>query len=182
MKKFALIMLVGALALSAFAACDTPADNESKDDSSKIESVDNSGSKADEESNGSVADAKVDLTVICNTVKAQVAAQSAFELDADTLFNDTGINPEFYNNYFWLIDTSEECVGVFEAKDETSLNEIKGLLEGYLQNKKTTYESYDAKVFEMANKAVIKTVGNYAYIVMSPNVTPITLTLDEKLA
>ncbi len=189
MKKFALIMIVGALALSSFAACGGNTTDESKADSSKIESSVAEESKTEvstsTDTSADVSADEVDLTSLSTTLKTMITAEETLDKSGDDLYNDTGIAPETYANYFWFSEISglsSECVAVFEAKDAASLDSIKGFLDTYRQACENQMKDYNKDNYEMITKAVIKTVGNYAYIVISPNVTDISAAIDSALA
>ena len=179
MKKLVTLMIVGALALSSFAACGgNEGDNQSKVDSeaSKVESTEVST----EESK-----AAIDLSALAAELKTKTVATETLDKSSTDLYNDTGIADTTYASYFWFSEISglsSETVAMFEAKSDADLATIKGFLEGYLQSVKNTMKDYNADNYDMANKAVIKTSGLYAYMVISPNVTDIDAAIADALA
>ena len=87
MKKFALIMIVGALALSSFAACGGSTTDESKADSSKIESSVAEESKtevsASTDASADVSADEVDLTSLSTTLKTMITAEETLDKSGD---------------------------------------------------------------------------------------------------
>lgn len=176
MKKFALLMIVGALALSSFAACGgNEGDDQSKPDStaSEVSTV------ASEEKE------PVDLPTLRDELKTKTVATELLDKGAEDLFNDTGIADTTYANFFWFSEMSglsSETVAVFEAKSDADAATIKGFLEGYVQSVCNQMKDYNADNYDMATKAVIKTAGTYVYLVISPNVSDIDGAVANALA
>lgn len=190
MKKFVLLMIVGALALSSFAACGKEADDtQSKPDSTASEVV-STDSKAEASTDASAevstdANTAVDLPTLRDELKGKTTATELLDKTADDLFNDTGIADSTYANFFWFSEMSglsSETVAVFEAKTDADAATIKGFLEGYVQSVCNQMKDYNAENYDMATKAVIKTAGSYVYLVMSPNVADIDTAIAAALA
>lgn len=188
MKKFALMMLVGALALSSLAACSVnTTDNSSSSsvsDSSEVVSVVDESKTEESKTEESKAES-INLIDLAALIRPKLTASETLDKPTDELYNDTGIVDTTFNNYVWFSEMSglsSEMVAIFEAKSEADVETIKGFLEGYVQSVKNQMKDYNADNYDMANKAVIKTSGLYVYIVISPNVTDIDSFIATQLA
>lgn len=180
MKKFAVLMIASALALSAFAACggnegdtDSKVNSEASKETSAVVSTEVSESK------------EIDLPTLRDELKTKVEATETLDKSADELYNDTGIADTTYANYFWFSEMSglsSETVAVFEAKSDADRDTIQGFLNGYLQSVINQQKDYNAANYEMATKAVIKSSGLYVYLVISPNVSDIDSAIAAALA
>ncbi len=192
MKKIALMLLVGAIAMSSLAACSvntTDKDNSSSkpEDSSAVVSTEASTeeSKAEESKAEESKAEAINLIDLAAELKTKLVATDTLDKPTDELYNDTGIVDTTFNNYVWFSEMSglsSEMVAIFEAKSEADVTAIKGFLDGYLQSVKNQMKDYNADNYDMATKAVIKTSGLYVYIVISPNVTEIDSMIAAKLA
>lgn len=179
MKKFAVLMIACALALSSFAACggnegDTQSKNESE--ASKVIST---------EASTEESKAPLNLSALSADLKTKLVATETLDKSSEDLFNDTGIADSTYENYFWFSEMSglsSETVALFEAKTEADVATIKGFLDGYVQSVKNQMKDYNADNYDMATKAVIKTSGLYVYMVISPNVDTIDGAIASALA
>ncbi|MBQ3081102.1 MAG: DUF4358 domain-containing protein [Clostridia bacterium] len=175
MKKFAVLMIACALALSSFAACGgNEGDTQSKNESEASKVISTEDSKA-----------PLNLSALSADLKTKLVATETLDKSSEDLFNDTGIADSTYENYFWFSEMSglsSETVALFEAKTEADVATIKGFLDGYVQSVKNQMKDYNADNYDMATKAVIKTSGLYVYMVISPNVDTIDGAIASALA
>ena len=189
MKRFALMMLVGAIALSSLASCSVNTTETSKDTSDKVDetsAVTSTEISTDKnESKTESKDEAINLIDLAAEIKGKLKATATLDKPTDELYNDTGIVDTTFNNYVWFSEMSglsSEMVAIFDAKSEADLGTIKGFLEGYVQSVVNQMKDYNADNYDMATKAVIKTSGLYIYLVISPNVTEIDSLIAAKLA
>ena len=188
MKKFVLMMLVGAIALSSLAACSVNTTDTSKDPSNVADSselVISVDASKDESKTESSKEESINLIDLAASIRPKLVATETLDKPTDELYNDTGIVDNTFESYVWFSEMSglsSEMVAIFEAKSEADLNTIKGFLEGYVQSVKTQMKDYNADNYAMAEKAVIKTSGLYIYLVISPNVTDIDGFIAAELA
>ncbi len=174
MKKFAIMLLTAALAISTFTACaDVGGGSESKESSSPsgTESAVSSGTES-AVSSASAAEG-VDLDALLATVKESFAVSEQRNIPSDEIYQETGIEEGSYTGCFWLSDmsglTSEKAV-VFAAKDEAAAANIKSKLDTVLQSETAQMKDYNADNYAMLQKAVCEQKGLYVYLLVSPNV------------
>lgn len=170
MKRTLTLTLALIIALMSFAACGG--------DSTDTGSTPEQSQPAEQ----SKAPVNLSLDAIKPDLVAMMAAEETFEVDADSVFNDTGINPSTYENGFWVIELSglsAETIGFFKANSEADAQSIKTLLQGHLTSVTNQYKDYNADNYAMAQKAVIGSNGVYVYFVMSPNVDNIINTINS---
>lgn len=179
MKKFAVLMIAGALALSSLAACGgNEGDTQSKvnSEASKVVST---------EASVEESKAALDLDALSASLKTKLVATETLDKSADDLYNDTGIADTTYAEYFWfgeMSGLSSETVALFKANTEADASTIKGFLEGYVQSATNQMKDYNADNYDMLTKSVIKTSGLYVYMVISPNVDTIDGAIAAALA
>lgn len=176
MKKVIVMLLAGALAISAFAACtgeETP--SASKDDSSAVVSNDASTVASEEAKT-------VDMNAVLEQIKADFKAEEKREISADDIYQETGIDPETYTSHFWLTEisglSSEKAV-MFMAKDENAASAIKQKLDIVLQSETAQMKDYNADNYAMLQKAVVEQKGLYVYLLVSPNVDKFVATVNS---
>ncbi|MBE6678768.1 MAG: DUF4358 domain-containing protein [Ruminococcaceae bacterium] len=174
MKKILVLLLAGIFAASALTACGNEAENTK--DESKTESVTESKT---ESKNESVAESKEDAAVNIGEdfdgFKAETSAllkDSSFEMPAEAIYNDVGIDPQSFAKGFWLCEesgNSAETVAVYIANSEAEGETIRNLLGNKLTSLQNQYKDYNQDNYEMTLSAVVGGTGVYAYIVISPN-------------
>ncbi len=163
MKKLFTILLTAIIAATALVACSedkTPVDNSSVS-----------------------APAEVDVKALETKAATLTKATDTTVRSADDVFNDIGIDPASFEEGFWLIDSTitVETVAFYKAKDAAGAEAIKKLLENYVKSVLNQQENYNVENYNMANTAKIAVIGNYAYMVMSPNVDSIVAEISNAI-
>lgn len=201
MKRIFVLLLAGLLAAFSFTACGSTSDEESKtenkapaaEDNAKEsedavtdvkESEDNVTTESEMLSQAPVTDEDVvseeapeaNDGVDVDALKAQVVEAmegASFEMPAEMVYNDTGIDPASFEQGFWLCEETgviAENVAFYVANSEEDANAIKDLLNNKLTSMQNQYKDYNEDNYNLTLNAVIGGNGVYVYLVISPNV------------
>ncbi|MBQ3195620.1 MAG: DUF4358 domain-containing protein [Clostridia bacterium] len=181
MKKIFALLLAGILAATALTACGEGANEESKTESKTESTVSTPESSVDAPE--STEDAMADFDAFKGELGKLLAA-SSFEMPADAIYNDVGVNPESFEKGFWLCEesgNSAETVAVYVAKSDAEGENIRTLLNNKLQSLQNQYKDYNADNYNMTLNAAVGGTGVYAYIVISPNVASVKSFIENAI-
>ena len=110
---------------------------------------------------------------LAEELKGLMVLENVFEKGATDVDTDAGIDPDFFEEGFWICDItiySAEMVAFYAAKDAAKAAEIKTKLESKLQSLRSQYENYPPPENKtMTENGVIEVKGTYVYMVISPN-------------
>ncbi len=170
MKKILILLLAGILAAASFTACGDAKENEKEQSKteSKEETAININDNFDE----------------FKTEVGSLLKDKSFDMDAESVYNDVGINPESFAKGFWLCEesgNSAETAAVYIANSEAEGETIRNLLNNKLTSLQNQYKDYNPDNYQMTLTAVVGGTGVYAYIVISPNVASVKYYIEAAI-
>ena len=94
--------------------------------------------------------------------------------DADELYDIVGVPPQDHTEFVYL--TGENDIGLVareiiavRAKDQAALDRAAAALNAYLERRKTETRSYAPDIYQLLEKASVKTKGLTAVLIISEN-------------
>lgn len=173
----------------------TAAAEESKDEkeSAEAESKDEKAvkdeTKADEKNEAAAQDAKAEETTVAETKAASTGAAPAdiyskltsylpsmVSFDDSYISNYYGIDASQLDGYVFAAAedvTQADTVVILKAKDAASVSTLSSQLATVKQQKEAELQDYNPTAYQVAAAGLVKTSGNYVYLIMSGNASQI---------
>ena len=113
---------------------------------------------------------------IFSDIQNQVELPVTFENSADDIFSYYSIDTELLKEFTFV--EAEDAIKVdtivlMKVKEESDVEKVKTNLASIIDQKKDTMNNYIPEQYDSACKAVLKSSGNFVYLVISKDVSKI---------
>ena len=162
---------------------DTANTGENTDTNNTDTAVGESTSSESQNTDGEVQELQ-SLQQIYEEITASVELCSPMLITDEILLNYYNINAEDLDEYVFEMSedaTSAEMVVMMKILDSAKMEEVKTNLETELSYKKYELEDYLPEEYEIVNSAVVKTDGEYLWLVVSHKEAQISEIIEKYL-